>query len=395
MSLAELPVEQPFRQPRTTFRLLARGEVAFTRILERIAEAERTIEMRCFEWRADETGDLLGQALLAAADRGVSVTILKDRVGAAYEHLEGTKQSFFHKRIGLVPRLQTWSLMICYGRPGSLRQKPSPAADALLAHPNVTIARDAKRFDHAKLYVFDDETVILGGMGIGDDFRHHNVDFMVELSGGQAAERLADRYEGRALFDRNRPYDYLLHSFRGSARSGGSLAEDRLGLIASARERLTIAMAYLGDPVCTDALVAAVQRGVHVTLLTAARANIIGDLNLWTCAQLLQRTRSADNLRIVLHPRMVHGKAIVGDGAWVDIGSTNFTPPSHGGYEEVDLYCRDAGFAQKVEQAIERDIQDGTRASLPIRYRSLYVVVERLLSTVHGRSKTSKFRDAG
>jgi len=394
MSLAELPVEQPFRQPRTTFRLLAGGEVAFTRILERIAAADRTIEMRCFEWRDDETGDLLGQALLAAADRGVSVTILKDRVGAAYEHLEGTKQSFFHKRIGLVPRLQTWSLMICYGRPGSLRQKPSPVADALLAHPNVTIARDAKRFDHAKLYVFDDETVILGGMGIGDDFRHHNVDFMVELSGGQAAERLADRYEGRALFDRDRPYDYLLHSFRGSARSGGSLAEDRLGLIAGARERLTIAMAYLGDPVCTDALVAAVQRGVHVTLLTAARANIIGDLNLWTCAQLLQRTRSADNLRIVLHPRMVHGKAIVGDGAWVDIGSTNFTPPSHGGYEEVDLYCRDAGFAQKVEQAIERDIQDGTRATLPIRYRSIYVVVERLLSTVHGRSKTSKFRDA-
>ena len=49
--------------------------------------------------------------------------------------------------------------------------------------------------------MFDDETVILGGMGIGDDFRHHNVDFMVEISGGQAAARLADRYEGRAAFD--------------------------------------------------------------------------------------------------------------------------------------------------------------------------------------------------
>ncbi len=368
--------------------------MAFARILERIADAERSIEMRCFEWRDDETGDLLGRALLAAAERGVNVTILKDRVGAAYEHLEGTKQSFFHKRIGLIPRLQTWSLMVCYGRWGSLRQKPSPVADALLAHPNVTIARDTKRFDHAKLYVFDEETVILGGMGIGDDFRHHNVDFMVEVSGGEAAERLTDRYEGRALFDRSRPYDYLLHSFRGSARSGGSLAEDRLGLIASARERLTIAMAYLGDPVCTDALVDAVRRGVQVTVLTAARANIIGDLNLWTCAQLLQRTGSADNLRIVLHPRMVHGKAIVGDGTWVDIGSTNFTPPSHGGYEEVDLYCHDPAFAQQVEQAIERDIQDGTRARLPIRYRSVYVAVERLLSTVHGRSKTSKFRDA-
>jgi cardiolipin synthase len=394
MSLAELPVShrRPLPQAQTaTVDLLAGGHAAFARILERIEQAERSIAMRCFEWRDDDTGKLVGEALLAAAERGVKVTILKDRVGACYELLEGSKQSFFHKRIGLAPRLQTWFLMTVYGRWGTQRQHPSALADALVAHPNVTVVRDGKRFDHAKLYVFDDEAVILGGMGIGDDFRHHNVDFMVEVSGGRAAERLAERYEGRALFDARRPYDYLLHSFRGSARSGGSLADDRLGLIASARERLTIAMAYFGDTVCTDALVNAVRRGVQVTVLTAARANIIGDLNLWTCAQLLRRTRSADNLRIVLHPRMVHGKAIVGDGAWVDIGSTNFTPPSHGGYEEVDLYSRDAAFARQVEQAIEREVQAGTRATLPIRYRRAYVAAERMLCSVHGRSKTSKF----
>ena len=62
--------------------------------------------------------------------------------------------------------------MTVYGRWGSLRQRPSPLADALLAHQNVKVIRHEKRFDHAKLYVFDDETVILGGMGIGDDFRH-------------------------------------------------------------------------------------------------------------------------------------------------------------------------------------------------------------------------------
>ena len=67
--------------------------------------------------------------------------------------------------------------------------------------------------------MFDDETVILGGMGIGDDFRHHNVDFMVEISGGQAAARLADRYEGRAPFDPERTFDYLLHSFKASGRA--------------------------------------------------------------------------------------------------------------------------------------------------------------------------------
>jgi cardiolipin synthase len=375
---------------------MATGEVAFARILQRIDEAERSILVRCFEWRDDETGQLMAKALLAAADRGVEIKILKDRVGMAYEHLEGTKQSFFHKRIGLIPRLQTWSLMTVYGRWGSLRQKPSPLADALLAHQMVTVSHHQKRFDHAKLYVFDDETVILGGMGIGDDFRHHNVDFMVEISGGDAAARLADLYDGRAAFDPDRKFDYLLHSFKGSGHTKKgqrvALAKQRLALIESAQKRLTIEMAYFGDKACTTALVNAVKRGVQVTVLTAARANIIGDLNLWTCAQLLKRTGSAENLRIVLHPRMVHGKAIVGDGAWVDIGSTNFTSPSHGGYEEVDLFCRDAAFAKRVEQAIEHDMRAGKPAKLPIRYRRAYVAVERMLGSFHGRKKKTKVK---
>src|SRR6185295_11457955 len=113
-------------------------------------------------------------------------------------------------------------------------------------------------------YVFDDETVILGGMGIGDDFRHHNVDFMVEISGGGAATRLAERYDGRAAFDPDRGFDYLPQSFRGSAppRKGQrvALAKQRLALIASAQKRLTIEMAYFGDKACTAALVDAVKR---------------------------------------------------------------------------------------------------------------------------------------
>ena len=395
MSLGRLPVESPRPESRAHFDLMAGGEAAFARILKRIDEAERSILVRCFEWRDDATGQMVAEALLRAADRGVEIKILKDRVGMAYEHLEGTKQSFFHKRIGLIPRLQTWSLMTVYGRWGSLRQKPSPLADALLNHQMVSVSHHQKRFDHAKLYVFDDEVVILGGMGIGDDFRHHNVDFMVEISGGGAAARLAERYEGRASFDPSRSFDYLLHSFKANKPKKGqrvALAKQRLALIASAQKRLTIEMAYFGDKACTAALIDAVKRGVQVTVLTAARANIIGDLNLWTCSQLLRRTRSPENLRIVLHPRMVHGKAIVGDGAWVDIGSTNFTSPSHGGYEEVDLFCRDAAFAKRVEDAIEHDIRDGKAAKLPIRYRRPYVVVERMLGSFHGRKKKSKVK---
>jgi cardiolipin synthase len=380
MSLGRLPV--PAAEAAPTFELLSGGPVAFERIIRRIDQARRTVMVRCFEWRDDETGNLIGQALLRAAERGVRVSILKDSVGMTYEHLEGSKQSFFHKQIGPKARIQAWFLMTVYGRWGSLRQEPNRLADALLAHPNVSVTRE-KRYDHAKLYVVDDEIVILGGMGIGDDFRRTNVDFMVEIRGSSAAARLAERYEGKASFDPGRSFDFLLHAFQGSGPPA-TLAADRLALIAGTRKRLTVEMAYLGDRACTEALIAAVERGVEVTLLTAARANVIGDLNLATCAELLRRTGNAPNLRIVLHPRMVHGKAMVGDGEWIDLGSTNFTTLSHASYEELDIFLRDAAFAAEVERAIENDIREGTPARLPLRYSRLYAAVERIAMAVHG-----------
>jgi phosphatidylserine/phosphatidylglycerophosphate/cardiolipin synthase-like enzyme len=126
---------------------------------------------------------------------------------------------------------------------------------------------------------------------------------------------------------------------------------------------------------------------VKVTLLTAARANVGADLNLATCADLLRRTGSPENLRVVLHPRMVHGKAIVGDGEWVDLGSANFTRLSHGDYEEVDLFCRDRGFATRVEQAIEAEAAAGQPARLPLAYSRVYVAAERAVSAFHARKK--------
>ena len=367
----------------TSFHLLSNGEDAFARLLARIDGARRGIVIRAFNWRDDETGELVGRALLRAAERGVRIEIHKDRVGMHYEYFEGNRQSFFHKKVGLKARLSTWFLMASYAKWGSLRQKESELADALLRHPNVSIAHEHDRYDHSKLYVFDDELVILGGMGIGDDFRLHNVDFMVEIAGPEAASRLAERHGGRAAFDPERSFDYLLRTH--DCVDPGELARERLALIASTRKSLTIEMAYLGDPTCTDAIVAAVKRGVAVTMLTAARANIIGDLNLWTCDSILRRTGSPANLRIFLHPRMVHGKAIVGDGAWVDVGSTNFTALSHHAYEEVDVFSRDAELARAVEAAIQRDIADAQPARLPVKYRRIHAAIEKAMSRHQSR----------
>jgi len=81
MSLGRLPVESPRPESRAHFDLMAGGEAAFAGILKRIDQAERSILVRCFEWRDDATGQMVAEALLRAADRGVEIKILKDRVG--------------------------------------------------------------------------------------------------------------------------------------------------------------------------------------------------------------------------------------------------------------------------------------------------------------------------
>src|SRR5437879_5516133 len=89
-----------------SLRVLGSGEVAFQAILERIRGAKKSVEIRAFLWRDDEAGNLLGEAVLAAADRGAEVIIHKDRIAAVYEYTGGNKQSFFHKRVDAIRGFQ-------------------------------------------------------------------------------------------------------------------------------------------------------------------------------------------------------------------------------------------------------------------------------------------------
>lgn len=336
------------------YRLLTDGHDAFVRILERVAMAKERIEVRAFVWRDDDTGRQVARALLAAAERGVRVVIQKDRVAASYEYHGGTRQSLFHKRIGMTQRLETWFLDRAYSGGGSLAQRASGEAEALRAHPHVTIEHAGKRFDHAKVWVFDDDALMLGGMGIGDDHHHDWVDFMVEVQGHEAVQRLRDRLAGRVPFDGKRTFDFLLHN---RATQGGKhcpMLDDRLGLIDAAATSIHIGMAYLGDQRFTKALLAALSRGVNVTLVTSARADVMGNINRATCNTLVRRARGTGKLTVRLHPRMVHAKALVIDGAISDIGSANFTSLSHGVYDELNLYVNDTDFAAQLLAALEQ-----------------------------------------
>src|SRR3569832_1790701 len=119
--------------------VLTPADGASQAILNRIREAKKSVEIRAFLWRDDDAGNMLGEAVLAAADRGAEVIIHKDRIAAVYEYTGGNKQSFFHKRVDMVRGIQAWFLGARYTAPGSFKQRPNARAGRGRARPGGTV----------------------------------------------------------------------------------------------------------------------------------------------------------------------------------------------------------------------------------------------------------------
>jgi cardiolipin synthase len=366
-------------------RVLGSGDAAFQAILDRVRGAQRSVEIRAFLWRDDEAGNLLGDAVLAAAEHGAKVTIHKDRIAAVYEYTGGNKQSFFHKRVDPIRGLQAWVLGAVYRAPGSFKQRPNPLADAILHHPNITVEHHRKRFDHSKLYIIDDRYLALGSMGIGDNHRHDWIDVMVEAEGQEHIARLRERMAGGDEFDPSRGLDFLVHSREAHRKNSCPMISHRLALIDAAQRSLTVEMAYLGDRRFTAALARAVQRGVDVRLVTADEADVLGATNRATCDMLRRLTGAPTNLRIVLLPRMVHSKVVVIDHRFSDVGSANFTSLSHGVYDEINLYADSAAFATALELEIDSHCEQGRLVDQSLRWRRAYSGFERAVMAYQAR----------
>ncbi|HEY5950972.1 MAG TPA: phosphatidylserine/phosphatidylglycerophosphate/cardiolipin synthase family protein [Kofleriaceae bacterium] len=366
-------------------RVLGSGDRAFQQILGRIREAKQTVEIRAFLWRDDEAGNLLGEAVLAAADRGAHVVIHKDRIAAVYEYTGGNKQSFFHKRVDPIRGFQAWFLGAVYRAPGSFKQKPNQLAQRILEHANITVEHMRKRFDHSKLYIIDDRYIATGSMGIGDNHRHDWLDVMVEVEGEEHVARLRERMLGHDEFDPSRGLDFLVHSREAHRKKSCPMISHRLALIEAAQQSITVEMAYFTDRRFTAALARAVQRGVEVKVVIAESADVLGNINRATCDTLMRLTGAPQNLTIVLVPRMVHSKVVVIDHRWSDVGSANFTPLSHGVYDEINLYADCAPFACALEAEIATHCEDGRIADSRLSYRKMYSGLERAIIAYQSR----------
>jgi len=134
-----------------------------------------------------------------------------------------------------------------------------------------------------------------------------------------------------------------------------------LAALRVARNEVIIANAYFFPGIrFRRALIAAVSRGVSVTLILQARVEF---RLLHYATKALYGQLVAGGVRIVEYERsFLHAKVAVVDASWATVGSSNIDPFSLLLAREANVFVRDADFAGNLRHELLKLKQDGGRA---------------------------------
>ncbi len=303
------PLSEPFPPDRV-------AEPTFELIVRELKRAQESVEIFMYVWRADESGMRVGEAVLAAAERGVKIRIIKDIGAIMCEVIEMNRKPFFPRKIPLLKRIVYRIIRRTFPDTFVEDEFDQQLGAALLAHPNVTV--DWVNKTHTKYYIFDERLLVTGSINIED--RHQNYfDYMLAVEGPQFVQRLRARMRGEVAFDLKRNIEFICNSHRSTGESSFEIKPAVLNLIGQARTSIYIEVAYLGDPEFADALVEAAERGIRITVLFSREANIGNDVNYWAIHDLYSRAP----VGVYLTDTMIHAKLLLFDEELVFTGSCN------------------------------------------------------------------------
>ena len=366
-----------FQQPE----LLICGERFFERLAESIRNAKASIVVNMFIWRNDEIGAALARLLLEAAERGVRVAICKDRYGVILECCEENCASFFHPHLTLWEKIQSFCLKHLYRLATPAVSVPQNIEGLLRQHPNIQIDDTHYRRDHSKFWIFDDETLYLGGINVENKERatdsrgyaYH--DYMVCLQGRELVEEFRAKRQNPAR----------VSSLFGMNLKGPvpcfELRERYLDLIRKAERSLDILMAYFApEPDFLNEIAAACRRGVKVRLLLPQKANFNHQLNLLTAYHLLGKVDQ--NLAVFFSPKMVHAKVLVSE-KMISLGSCNINRKAFGSLDELNLFWPNDShsFATSLRDDLEELFQEAHQVKdrKQLRINWLWASAERII----------------
>ena len=167
----------------SAFRIIPVGADGFLTRMQMINAAVRTLDLQYFIFRGDETGQLLTEAVLHAADRGVRVRLLLDDGETVAGDEQITALEAHH------------SIEIRIFNPFAYRGHS-------MLFRSIEFTLNAARLDyrmHNKLLVVDNSVALIGGRNIGDQFFQIDPDSQFAdddvFAAGPIAQRLSTTFD--------------------------------------------------------------------------------------------------------------------------------------------------------------------------------------------------------
>ena len=352
--------------------LLRNGNAYFPALAAAIAQAKHTIYLQTYIFEVDAAGNLIADALKAAAQRGVTVRVLLDGFGCKdmpSEFLKAFKkagvQVMFYR-----PKISPWSFK-----------------------------KNRLRRMHRKVAVIDEKMGFVGGINIIDDSNVPSnlpprVDYAVQVQGAllpsmtESVQKLWRRIKITHLqpqtIDINSDNDsakMVKKAATKGAQQNGNKNDNKnanknisaafilrdnllhrrdiesayLKAINAAKSEIIIANAYfLPGRRFRQALIKAANRGVTVQLLLQGRMEYF--LMLATHAFYAVFLKSGINI-VEYRKSYMHCKVAVIDSTWATVGSSNIDPFSMLLAREANIVVQDSAFASELRAEIMQSIQ--------------------------------------
>lgn len=340
----------PEYSARNKIKLIRGGKEYFDLLLHLINKATDSIHLQTYIYDDDETGQLVANALKAAAKRNVQVYLLTDGYAShviSKNFIDGLKDGGVHFRF-FEPFFK--SDHFYFGR----------------------------RMHH-KVFVADAKFAVVGGINIANRYNDMPgkpswLDFSLYAEGEVARELcvlcwktwnifpakmgITPCEEKQLLFDFKDEETSMVRMRRNDwVRGKNEISATYIKMLRNARSHITILCSYfLPGKIIRRLLSNAAKRGVKIKVVIAGSSDIMlaKYAERWMYDWLLRN-------KIKLYeyqPTILHAKVAVCDSEWLTIGSYNVNNISAYASIELNLDVSNADFAKAVEQILETIIQD-------------------------------------
>ncbi|AEV99967.1 phospholipase [Niastella koreensis] len=349
---------------------LVRGGREYFSVLTRLIErAQHSVHLQVYIYEDDETGKMVGAALMEAAKRGVKVYLLAD--GYASKELSA----------GFIKELNTAGVHFRFFEP-------------LLKSEHFYFGRRM----HQKVLVVDGHFALVGGINISNRYNDIGdepawLDWALYMEGpaaGALFKICTDLWvkPGQGTFKRMLRNNLPGLPFTGHTqlrirrndwvKSKNQISRSYIEMLKKASSNVILMSGYfLPGTIIRHHLSRAAKRNIDIQVIVAGKSDVplAKHAERYMYRWLLKR-----NIRLYEYTRAVlHGKMATRDQKWVTIGSYNINDISAYASVELNIDVNDAEFATLVQEKLEAVIKNDCVLVTVEGYNKKYNFIQRFI----------------